>query len=88
MTDADSPVQLATVLNEMFAAPIIGALAAEGIEAHAVGGFTAGFLAEAPGSVQIMVKYSDLDSAQVVLERYNAQQDVDEPLSEEADGTE
>ena len=56
------------------AAPIVAALSAEGIEAVTTGGFTAGFLAEAPGSVQIMVKREDLSRAQQVFDQFEKNQ--------------
>lgn len=72
MQDPDSPVELTSVPNDMIAAPLVLALESAGIEARVVGAFTAGFFAEAPGWAQVMVKASDLEAAQEVLERYNS----------------
>lgn len=57
----------ARVTNEMEANLIVQLLAAHEIDAKAVGGFTAGFRAEAPGDVSVVVKRTDLARAQAVL---------------------
>lgn len=72
MEDPNAPVELTRVSHEMLAAPVVAALEEAGIETRVVGGFTAGFVAEAPGTAQIMVKTKDLEAAQIVLDRYNA----------------
>ena len=77
MQDPDTPVELTSVPNDMMAAPLISALESAGIEARVVGAFTAGFFAEAPGTAQVMVKSSDLEAAQQVLQRYNAGNEQD-----------
>jgi hypothetical protein len=46
---------------------IVSALEAEGIPAKAVGGYTAGFRAEAPGWVTIVVAEADLPRGRAVL---------------------
>ena len=76
MPDNDAPVELTQVANELLAAPLVAALESAGIEARVVGGFTAGFFAEAPGTAQIVVKTCDLADAQEVLNRYNAEDDT------------
>jgi hypothetical protein len=58
---------LIAVRSEIEAAAIVGALAEEGIRAESVGVFTAGFKAEAPGSVSVIVAESDLTRAQALL---------------------
>jgi len=58
---------LVSVPSEVEAAAIVTALAEYGIEAHAVGGYTAGFRAEAPGDVKVSVKHADLDRARQAL---------------------
>jgi hypothetical protein len=63
----DSPCLLSTAANEIEAASVVSVLADYGIEASTTGGFTAGFNAEAPGSVQILVRRSDLDRAKLAL---------------------
>ncbi len=67
MVDPNAPCVLTSVANEIEAAAIATALADYGIEAAVTGGFTAGFKAEAPGLVQILVKESDLDRAKPAL---------------------
>jgi len=64
---SSSPSPLLSVANEIEAAGIVTALAEYGIEASLIGGFTAGYKAEAPGSVQILVRRSDLDQARRAL---------------------
>jgi hypothetical protein len=64
---SSSPCVLTSAANEIEAAGVAAALAQYGIEAQVIGGFTAGFKAEAPGSVQILVRQSDLDEAKRAL---------------------
>lgn len=59
---------LVRVKNEMEASIIISKLAEAEIDASATGTFTAGFLAEAPGDVSILVRSDDLTQAREVLE--------------------
>jgi hypothetical protein len=57
---------------------IVGALAARGIVASTTGGYTAGFRAEAPGRVNVIAKYEDLDRARHALTEIEQDQpDVD-----------
>jgi hypothetical protein len=78
---------LTTVTNDFEGSAIVSALEAEGIRARAVGGYTAGFRAEAPGSVSVIVAEADLERAKKVLDelrRHGAevdwsQVDVDKP---------
>jgi hypothetical protein len=78
---------LTTVTNDFEGSAIVSALEAEGIRARAVGGYTAGFRAEAPGSVSVIVAEADLERAKKVLDelrRHGAevdwsQVDVDRP---------
>jgi Putative prokaryotic signal transducing protein len=64
----DEPLaRLTTVPGEFEAGAIVSALEAEGIRATFVGGFTAGFRAEAPGGVSVMVLEDDLPRAKEVL---------------------
>ena len=85
--DPESVEPLTTVATEFEAAAIVSALEAEGIRARAVGGFTAGFRAEAPGGVTVVVSEHDLDRANAVLEELRSrgadvdwsQVDVDKP---------
>ena len=52
----------------MEAAIIVNSLAAAEIEATVAGTFTAGFLAEAPGDVSVMIRAEDLTRARQLLE--------------------
>lgn len=62
-------VVLARAKNEVEAASLVTALSAYEIDATATGGFTAGFRAEAPGDVQVVVKQSDVERAKEALAR-------------------
>ena len=65
--DPLSPKVLVSVANEVEAAAVVSALAAHGIRARAVGGYTSGFRAEAPGLVKVVVGQADLARAEKVL---------------------
>lgn len=65
--DPHSPQRLTRVTTEAEAAAIVTALQAQGIRATATGGYTAGFRAEAPGYVTVLVRQQDLAAAQQVL---------------------
>lgn len=66
-TNPDRLEVLKSYANEMEAAPIVAALEAAGIQAKTMGGFTAGFRAEAPGDVQVIVRSEDLQRAKELL---------------------
>ena len=66
-TDENSPVTLLTVPNQAEAAIIANGLNARGIEVTTTGQFTAGFIAEAPGDVQVLVRAGGLQEAQQAL---------------------
>ena len=71
MGDKDEPlVILATKPNEMEAALIVNALEDEGIKAIATGAYTSMFKAEAPGTVAVHVKESDLERAREVIAQF------------------
>jgi hypothetical protein len=59
---------LTSVQSEFEAKAIVAALEEEGIRATAVGGFTSGFKAEAPGYVSVIVNETDLERAKKVLD--------------------
>ncbi len=90
--DPHNPVALSSVPSDIEAAAIVAALNAEGIETFTTGEFTARFLAEAPGNVQIMVKSCDLARGQELLQRFKedvssidwSQIDVGEPEDTES----
>lgn len=85
--DANNPEILTHCANALMAKAIVVALADQGIQATTTGDYTAGFLAEAPGTSQVVVKRKDLPRAQQVLAEINAdtteidwsQVDVGEP---------
>ncbi len=90
--DPNTVVELTSAANVMESAAIVAALNAEGIGTVTTGEFTAGFLAEAPGNVQIVVKSCDLARAQELLQRFKedsssidwSQIDVGEPEDTES----
>ncbi len=65
--DPNNPEILIAVPSDIEAATIVAALAARGITASTTGGYTAGFRAEAPGDVNVIVRREDLDRAQQAL---------------------
>ena len=67
--DLNSPQVLIRVADEFEAGAVITALNEFGIQASSTGGFTAGFIPEAPGDVSIIVKKGDLDAAQKALKK-------------------
>ena len=66
-TDPQRPAVLLAVATDVEAAAIVTALTAHGIRAMAVGGYTAGFRAEAPAKVQIVVRQAELEPARSLL---------------------
>ena len=77
-TDRNNPEVLRSVQTDVEAAAIVSALAARGIEASTTGDYTAGFRAEAPGVVNIVVRYGDLERAKnAPAEIEQGQPDVD-----------
>ena len=77
-TDPHNPEVLTCVPTDIEAATIVTALAARGIEASTTGGYTAGFRAEAPGGVSVIVRHEDLNHAKQVLAEFDEHQaDVD-----------
>lgn len=87
-------VLLTSVPTEMQASIITSSLEQEGVRAVANGGFTAGFIAEAPGWVRILVAEKDLERGKELLETVSheesdgeidwSQVDVGEPEESEA----
>ena len=85
--DDENLVTLTTVSVEYEALAIVSALEAEQIRATAVGGYTAGFRAETPGGVSVLVAEPDLERAQQILAQLRrdgagvdwSQVDVDRP---------
>ena len=64
---AGGPVAVAVAANEIEAAMITGLLAERGVEARTVGDYTAGFRAEAPGGVSVVVHARDEVWARQIL---------------------
>ena len=67
MTDPNNPEVLVRVATDVEAAAIVTALAGHGIEASTTVGYTAGFRAESPGDVNVIVRHGDLSRAQQAL---------------------
>ena len=59
--------------TEVAASILIAALQDAGIRAIATGGFTAGFRAEAPGSVRVQTFESDADRAREIIAELKAE---------------
>lgn len=78
--DPQRPKVLVEVATDVEAAAIVTALTAHGIHAMAVGGYTAGFRAEAPGPLQILVREGELEPARSILQQVRR-------LDNEASGT-
>ncbi len=68
--DDDKVVTLAFFPSEIEATMIADELKREGIQAEAAGLLTAGFRAEAPGKVKVLVHASDLIRAKDLLDEY------------------
>jgi hypothetical protein len=65
--DFNSPEIVISVPTDIEAAAIVAALEAHGVHASTTGGYTAGFRAEAPGQVQVIVRRHQLQRAREVL---------------------
>jgi hypothetical protein len=74
-SDPEEPQKLLSVVSEIEAAAIVTALAEYDIEAFAVGGYTSGFRAEAPGEVSVMVKRADVERSIRALDEIRGQED-------------
>ena len=61
------PEVLCECQDEFEAGAVITALRERGVEASSIGGFTAGFIAEAPGYVKVVVRKIDLEAAKAAL---------------------
>ncbi len=67
---------LTRVNDEMQASLVVAALQECGIKATATGGFTAGFRAEAPGMVNVVISEKDLAKATKILESIELETDT------------
>ena len=77
--DANEPVVLTTVSTEARAALIVSALDNCGVQAQLEGALTSAFRAEAPGSVRILVRRTDLQRAQEALRAIEAGAEGERP---------
>jgi hypothetical protein len=92
--DDENLSKLTTVMTEYEATAIVSALEAEGIRAKAVGTYTTGFKAEAPGGASVLVLETDLPRAQQILAELRkhgagidwSKVDVDAPDADESAG--
>ena len=75
--DSDDPIVLARVAHDTEAAIIVNALKRRGLFAKSAGEFTAGFRAEAPGDVKILVRKSEMAAAREVLEDIRSDEEID-----------
>lgn len=66
-TAPDTPVAVFYAASEWQAQLVAARLDASGIAAQVAGGITGGYRAEAPGSVQVMVRAEDLARAEEIL---------------------
>lgn len=71
----DSVVTLAFFPSEIEATMLADELKREGIQAEPAGLLTAGFRAEAPGRVKVLVHKNDLEQAKALLDDYIASRD-------------
>ena len=89
-TENKELVVLTEVVNEIEAAPIVAALKEAGLDSTMTGSFTAGFLAEAPGYIQINVFVTDAEKAKKILAKFETENqkidwdtvDVGDPVDE------
>ncbi len=73
--DANDLVVLTTTLTEVEGAVIVAALSGEGVEAVIDGGAIAGFKAEAPGGVRVIVRQVDAERAREILRSIRENED-------------
>lgn len=74
--DHSQDEELTTLIHvptEGEAAPLVEALMAAGISATMTGGFTAGFIAEAPGDISIKIFEKDLAEAKKILSKFESE---------------
>jgi hypothetical protein len=68
--DPNRPHVITKVATDFEASAIVAALEAAGIKAMAVGGHTAGFRAEAPGDVAVVVQATEANPAEAILAEF------------------
>lgn len=76
-SDSDEPIVLARVPHDTAAAIIVNALKRRGLFATTTGEYTAGFRAEAPGDVKILVRKNELAAAREVLADIRSDEEID-----------
>lgn len=78
MTDARTPVKLATFTHELEAGVLVNDLRQRGIEAQSTGEALAGWRVEAPADVEVIVPVYQLEQAKQIMAGLNdSQQEVD-----------
>lgn len=77
MDQPDELVVLISVPTEMKASILLGVLKDAGIRATMIGEYTAGFRAEAPGWVKILVAREDLAQAKQAIKSSEIEGEVD-----------
>lgn len=70
-------VVICSARHEAEAAVIVNALANAGVTSKTHGEFTAGFRAEAPGEVKILIHPSDVGAAKAVLKDIETDEEID-----------
>ena len=83
--DFDSPEVLCSVVSEIEAGAIVNVLAEHGIQAMAVGGYTSGFKAEAPGVVKVVVKRGELALARETMAEIDRQTQAEGEVDDATD---
>ena len=69
--DPTAPKKLQTFNTDMEAEVMVSRLGESGIKATAVGGFVSGFIAEAPGYVDVVVTNQDFERAKKIVATWN-----------------
>jgi hypothetical protein len=69
--ESDNPIVLTSLPSEPPAALLVGRLRNEGIRAEMSGMLTSGFRADAPGSVQILIRPEDAERARELLAEWH-----------------
>ena len=73
----ETPVAIYSAAHEAEAAIVANALSNAGIESTTHGDFSAGFRAEAPGEVRILIHKNDVAAAKAVLEDIKTDEEID-----------
>ena len=87
--DPKRPIKLASYSTELQANMLATALEAEGLVVEVVGGPTAGFRAEAPGEVMVLVRADDREAAERIMAAHESEKAAPEDIADdEGDDTE